>query len=330
MVPATGPRRPAVGSTTPWPGGSPDPVTGHSRPGLRRHRDGRRLPGCWAPPTSRARCPYVPWASVTSTTRHSGSSGSTPRPPWGRRCSSPRARWRCRSWSPRRSPGRSTCLSSRAGASLGTAELASTSALVLGLGAAVGRHDPGHRDDRPRHRRRRRRTAADPQRGVARDPRKALATDRHVTPAGAGVDSSARGVRRRVVRRGPRRGRRVAGRALGPADRAGLHLPVPVALDPGGLPARPGADAGGDRRVRRARARVPAQPSSVLADLRHRPPDRARHRAREPGARHAARADRRGGERRRSARSTSCSAWSSFRPSRRCWRPPSSRRSAGP
>ena len=51
---------------------------------------------------------------------------------------------------------------------------------ALGLGAVlqVVRDDPGDRDDRPRHRGRRDRPAADPGRGLGGDPRQALAADR--------------------------------------------------------------------------------------------------------------------------------------------------------
>ena len=116
-----------------------------------------------------------------------------------------------RSWSPRCSPGPSTCPWSRAGDDVRRPRLAAWSAPSLArprLLQSIGA-DPGHRDDRPRHRGRGRRPPAEPRRGVARDPREALAPDRHVPPAGAGAVGSACGLRRRLGRRGARGGRRV-------------------------------------------------------------------------------------------------------------------------
>ena len=152
-------------------------------------------------------------------------------------------------------------------------------ALVVGAVPQLGRR-ARHRDDGPRHRGGRRRATAEPRPGVVGDPRvrRWRLVGSAVPPAvallGAGLVSS----HRRVVRRG------LGGTVARPRRLWGLVCTGVIwcydelALGPGGLSAPFRAtDAGAGRRLRRARTRVSAQPSSVLADLRYRAADAADH-----------------------------------------------------
>ena len=186
-------RRPAARPATrprpaPYPGRPP------SRPAGRRRR------GCSAPRTSPARCRCGRWGSATSTTRRSASSASTPGRPSARRC-----------WWPAVAMAIPVVVTSAltwtVGLSFddpngdftqaeGLAAVTSVGSLVLGDVAAVARHDPGDRHDRPGHGRGGGRPAALARRGLGRDARQALAPGRADPADRAGVARRPRGVHR--------------------------------------------------------------------------------------------------------------------------------------
>ena len=252
----------------------------------RRPAPGRRRRACSAPRTSPARCRCGRWASATCTTRRSGSSASTRRPPSAPPCWWPRSRWRSRCWSPRCSPGPSTSRSTRAGdaddepsspawsgrsARSGSAALLlQRSGLILVTGmiahvtaaAAVGRRLTLGEAWAATHGKRWRLIGLALLLGLL-----VAAAHRRLRRCSGCWSSSPRATA-------------CAARALGPGQRPGVRRLDGLVLGARLLPAGARADARGRRGPRRDRPRLPAHPQAVLADLRHRAADPAWSRSR--------------------------------------------------
>ena len=174
--------------------GARRPATRRRTRPVRRHRSGRRA--CSARPTSRARCRCGRSGSVTSTTRRSASSASTRRRPSASAVLVAAVAMAIPVLVDRRADRRRLDLSARRAPATTTAELVGAGAVggafVLGIAAAVRRHDLRDRDDRPRHRGRRDRATALARRGLGGDPGLALAAGRPHAAHRADLDRGAR------------------------------------------------------------------------------------------------------------------------------------------